>query len=103
LVINPDGARSQLEGAVIMGIGSTLFEEAHIADGMLVNDNIDRYPIMTMRDAPAVEAIFIGDSDVPLGGLGEIGVGPVAAAVGNAIFALTGQRKRSVPFYPVAD
>jgi isoquinoline 1-oxidoreductase beta subunit len=100
LVVNPDGARAQVEGAVTMGIGSTLFERAVIAGGTLVNDNLDRYRVMRMRDAPEIDTIFIGGAEAPLGGLGEIGMGPIGAAIGNAIFAMTRERKRAVPFYP---
>jgi isoquinoline 1-oxidoreductase beta subunit len=45
--------------------------------------------------------VLVGDADVPLGGVGEIGMGPVGAAIGNAIYALTGERKRTIPFFPV--
>jgi isoquinoline 1-oxidoreductase beta subunit len=102
-VINLDGARAQVEGAVVMGVGSSLFERAEIAHGMLVNDNVDRYRLATMRDAPEVDTVFTGTSEVPVGGVGEIGMGPVGAAIGNAVFALTGERKRTVPFYPSAS
>jgi isoquinoline 1-oxidoreductase beta subunit len=99
LVVNPDGARAQVEGAVVMGVGSTLFEQARIADGMLANDNLDTYRVMRMRDSPEVETVFVGHADRPLGGLGEIGMGPVGAAIGNAIYTLTGERKRALPFF----
>jgi isoquinoline 1-oxidoreductase subunit beta len=71
-----------------------------IAGGTLVNDNLDRYRVMRMRDAPEIDTIFIGGAEAPLGGLGEIGMGPIGAAIGNAIFAMTRERKRAVPFYP---
>lgn len=100
LVVNPDALRGQVEGAVVMGIGSALFEQASIVDGMLANDNLDRYRIMRMSDTPEIETVLVGDADVPLGGVGEIGMGPVGAAIGNAIYALTGARKRTIPFFP---
>jgi isoquinoline 1-oxidoreductase beta subunit len=100
LVINPDAVRAQVEGAVVMGIGSALFERASIVGGMLANDNLDRYRIMRMRDTPEIETVLVGDADVPLGGVGEIGMGPVGAAIGNAIYGLTGDRKRTIPFFP---
>jgi isoquinoline 1-oxidoreductase subunit beta len=99
LIVNPDGVRRQIEGGVVMGVGSTLFEEARIADGMLVNNNLDTYRIMRMSDAPEVETVLLGHGDEPLGGVGEIGMGRVGAAIGNALFALTGERKRRVPFF----
>jgi isoquinoline 1-oxidoreductase subunit beta len=102
LVVNPDAVRGQVEGAVVMGVGSALFEKASFVDGMLANDNLDRYRIMRMRDTPEIETVLVGDADVPLGGVGEIGMGPVGAAIGNAIYALTGDRKRTIPFFPAA-
>jgi isoquinoline 1-oxidoreductase beta subunit len=103
LIVNPDGVRRQIEGAVVMGVGSTLFEGARIADGMLANRNLDQYRIARMRDAPDVETLLLGQGDEPLGGVGEIGMGPVGAAVANATWAMTGDRRRSVPFDAAGD
>lgn len=96
LLINPDGAASQIQGAIIMGLSSTLIEEVTVKDGKLSADNFNRYPILTMRDAPEIDIILLESGEVP-NGMGEPPIGPVAAAVANAVFALTGQRLRKLP------
>ena len=96
LVINPDGVKAQSEGAITMGLSSTLFEEARIEDGKVNARNFDAYPLITMRDTPEIEVTVISRGETPLG-VGEPPIGPVAAAVANAVFALTGQRLRSLP------
>jgi isoquinoline 1-oxidoreductase beta subunit len=95
LVVNPDGATSQVEGAVMMGLSSTLVEQLTVKDGQ-VAENFHEYPLLTMADAPDIDTVFVGEGETPLG-MGEPPLGPVAAAVANAVFALTGQRLRSLP------
>jgi isoquinoline 1-oxidoreductase beta subunit len=96
LVINPDGATAQTQGAIVMGLSSTLFEELTIKDGAIVPANFDAYPLLTMADTPEIEVALAGSGDTPYG-MGEPPIGPIAAAVANAIFALTGQRLRRLP------
>ncbi len=96
LVVNPDGATAQVEGAVMMGLGSTLSEQITFKDGQVEAENFYNYPLLTMADAPDIETLLVGDGDTPHG-MGEPPIGPVAAAVANAVFALTGQRLRSLP------
>jgi isoquinoline 1-oxidoreductase subunit beta len=97
LVINPDGARLQIAGAVMMGLSSALFEKVTFRNGMAEQSNFDDYPILSAADAPPVDVHLMGTGDVPAG-LGEPGIGPVAAALGNALFVATGQRLRVLPF-----
>ena len=96
LVINPDGAIAQSQGAIVMGLGSTLLEELTIKDGQFSSSNFDSYPIMTMRRTPQIDIDLLESGEIPFG-MGEPPIGPVAAAVANAVFALTGQRLRSLP------
>ncbi len=96
LVINPDGALSQIQGSIVMGLSSTLIEEVTVEDGQLTADNFNRYPILQMKDIPEIEVILLESSETP-NGMGEPPIGPVAAAVANAVFALTGQRLRNLP------
>ncbi len=100
LTINPDGARAQIEGNVMWGVGSSLIEEVEIADGRIVPANFDGYPLLTMAEAPHVETILLEAGDGKPRGVGEPPIGPVAAAVGSAFFALTGVRLRRIPFTP---
>ena len=96
LVINPDGVRAQTEGAITMGLSSTLIEAAQVANGRLAADNFDRYPLLTMAGAPEINVIVLQGADTPHG-VGEPPIGPIAAAVANAVYALTGQRLRELP------
>jgi isoquinoline 1-oxidoreductase beta subunit len=96
LVINPDGVRAQTEGAIVMGISSALLERATLVDGRVSVNNFDAYPLLRMSDTPAIETVIVPSGDQPFG-VGEPPLGPVAAAIGNAVFALTGQRLRDLP------
>jgi isoquinoline 1-oxidoreductase beta subunit len=96
-VVNPDGAKAQVEGSIIMALSSTLYEKITVENGMVAAANFDTYPLLTMRDAPAIEVALINSSDAPVGGLGEPVIGTIPAAVANAIFTLTGQRLRELP------
>ncbi len=96
LVINPDGAAAQSQGAIVMGLSSTLFEAITVKDGQVEAANFDRYPLLTMKETPEIDIVLLESGQAPLG-VGEPPIGPIAAAVGNAVFALTGQRLRELP------
>lgn len=96
LVINPDGATAQIQGSIIMGLSSTLVEEVAIENGQLAANNFNKYPILRMKQVPKIDVILLESGDKP-NGMGEPPIGPIAAAVANAVFALTGQRLRSLP------
>ena len=98
-VINPDGATAQVQGSIIMGLGSTLIEEMTVQDGVVTPSNFDLYPLLTIADTPKID-VHLRDSDGIPRGVGEPPLGPVAAAVGNAFYALTGVRLRRLPFTP---
>jgi isoquinoline 1-oxidoreductase beta subunit len=95
--INPDGATAQIEGAVVMGTSAALLEEITVRDGRVEAGNFDRYPLLRLRDAPDVETILLEAPDGRPRGLGEPPIGPIAPAIGNALFALTGARVRQLP------
>ena len=99
LPINPDGVIAQTQGAIIMGLGSTLFEEITIEDGRIANSNFDSYRLMTLKETPAIAVDVIRSGDQPFG-MGEPPIGPIAAAVANGLFAATGQRIRELPLRP---
>jgi isoquinoline 1-oxidoreductase beta subunit len=96
LVINPDGAEAQTQGAITMGLSATLLEEALVEDGVLRASNFDRYPLLTMAATPEIDVILLESGESPFG-MGEPPIGPIAAAVANAVFDLTGQRLRQLP------
>jgi len=97
LTINPDGAKAQVEGNIMWGVGSALIEEMTVQDGQVVPANFDRYPLLTMKEAPAVVVTLLEAGDGKPRGVGEPPIGPVAPAIANAFFALTGKRLRQLP------
>jgi isoquinoline 1-oxidoreductase beta subunit len=98
LVVNPAGATLQAQGSVVMGLSSTLREELQIRDGQIVSDNFDTYRLLEMAATPPVRVTFTGGGDVPHG-MGEPVIGPVPAAVANAIRAAGGPRLRRMPLH----
>ncbi|MDB5900281.1 MAG: acylaldehyde oxidase, partial [Ramlibacter sp.] len=96
-VVNPAIVAQQIEGAVIFGLTAALFGRIDIHDGVVQQGNFSAYPMLRLGSAPHVET-WIVTSDRPPGGVGEPGVPPVAPAVANGLFALTGKRHRSLPF-----
>lgn len=95
-VINPDLVRAQVEGGVIFGLGAALAGEITITGGHAVQSNFHDYPVLRLPEVPVVE-VHLLPSEEPPGGVGELPVPPVAAAVANAVFALTGERLRRLP------
>jgi isoquinoline 1-oxidoreductase beta subunit len=95
-VVNPDTATAQIEGGIIFGLSAALFNEITIQDGRVAQSNFSDFPLPKIADAPRIKVEFI-QSNAALGGLGEPGVPPIAPAVANAVFALTGKRVRSLP------
>jgi len=100
LVLNPDIATAQMEGAVIMGIGLTLNTEISFKNGAVVNSNFHDYPVLRISQAPVEINVSFINQDVKPTGLGEPGVPTLAPALANAIFAASGQRYRSLPIKP---
>jgi isoquinoline 1-oxidoreductase beta subunit len=98
--INPERIRSQLEGAVVMGVSLATTGEITFNHGRAEQDNFHTYPITRINGAP--RAIYVhllppADWSMPLGGAGEPGLPPIAPALCNAIYAATGQRIRQLP------
>lgn len=100
-VLNLDGAKAQMEGAVVMGMGLALRTEITFREGAVVNSNFHNYQVLRINEMPNVRVHAV-DSDHPATGLGEPGVGPFAPALSNAIFAASGKRYRDLPFKPMA-
>ena len=95
-MINPDTVRAQMEGGIMFGLSAALYGEINLEKGRVVEGNFDRYDIARLAVAPDVETHII-ESGAPTGGVGEPGVPPIAPAVCNAIFSITGERVRSLP------
>lgn len=95
-VVNPEGAKTQVEGAIAFGL-SALHQEITYAEGRPQNGNFIDYPVMRINEMPKVEVAFVVSSEAPTG-LGEPGVPPVLPAVANAYYQLTKKRIRKLPF-----
>ncbi len=99
-VVNPDGLKHQVEGAVIMGIGGALFESLEFADGRILNPHLRTYRVPRFSDVPELETVLIDRKDVPSAGAGESPIVAIAPAFAEAIFSATGVRLRSMPLAP---
>ena len=97
LVINPDQVRAQCEGAIIMGISAALHEKMEVVDGVLTPTIYGPYQMALMKHAPKeIDVVLLEGSDKP-GAVGEPPLGPIGAAIANAVFRLTGERFRRMP------
>jgi isoquinoline 1-oxidoreductase len=99
-VVNPDELRNQIEGANNMGIGGALFEAIQFENGRILNPHFAQYRVPRFSDAPPIEVVLIDRKDVVPAGAGETPIVGIAPAIGNAIFAATGKRLRSLPMAP---
>jgi nicotinate dehydrogenase subunit B len=99
-IVNPDGLRNQVVGAMIQGLGGALFESVEFANGRITNARFSRYRVPRFSDVPEIEAVLLDRKDIPSAGAGETPIMAVAPAIGNAIFDATGTRLRSLPLVP---
>ena len=96
MVVNPAIVRAQMESGIVYGLTAALYGRINIQGGRVVQSNFHDYQMLRMRDAPDIEVILLPSQEAP-GGVGEPGTPPIAPAVTNAIFSLTGQRIRELP------
>jgi isoquinoline 1-oxidoreductase len=101
-VVNPDGLLNQNSGAIVQGIGGALFEQILFSNGRIQNAAFAQYRLPRFSDTPQIEVVLLDREDLPSAGAGETGIVGLAPAVGNAIFAATGVRLRSLPMAPKA-
>ena len=99
IVVNPDGARSQIEGSLLFGVSNALKERGTVVNGALAQSNFHDYQVLRMDEVPEIEVHLIESTEYPTG-LGEPGTTTIAPALSNAIFAATGARVRQVPLLP---
>lgn len=97
LTVNPEGAANQVEGSIVMGLGGALYEAIDFQNGRVLNAGFTRYRVPRITNAPEIDVALVGDAETPSTGAGEPGIVPVAAAIANALFDLTGQRVRELP------
>jgi isoquinoline 1-oxidoreductase subunit beta len=96
IVINPGIVAQQMESGVVFALTAALHGRIDIEHSVVKQRNFPDYPLVSMKDAPRVETHIV-PSDRHPGGVGEVSVPPLAPALGNALFALTGQRLRDLP------
>jgi isoquinoline 1-oxidoreductase len=102
-IVNPDGLQNQTMGAMVQAIGGALFEAILFSNGRILNSHFAEYRVPRFRDTPQIEVVLLDRKDLPSAGAGETGIVGLAPAVGNAIFAATGVRVRSMPMAPRID
>jgi isoquinoline 1-oxidoreductase beta subunit len=98
-IVNPDTIAAQMESGIVFGLSAALHGAITLEKGRVQQGNFDDYPLVTMKEMPAVEVHIIPSLEPP-GGVGEPGVPPVAPAVANALFAASGARLRTLPMTP---
>ena len=99
-IINPDGARNQIEGGIVQTISRTLLEELQFDRTHITSVDWASYPILRFPDVPRIHISLINRPDEPSWGAGEMAPTVVPAAISNAVFDATALRLRSVPFLP---
>ncbi|HUJ85715.1 MAG TPA: xanthine dehydrogenase family protein molybdopterin-binding subunit [Burkholderiales bacterium] len=96
-MVNPNIVRQQLEGNIIFGMQTALYGEITLENGRVQQNNFDKYLMPRMPETPKIELHIVDSKEKP-GGIGEPGTAVLGPAIGNAIYALTGQRLRKMPF-----
>jgi nicotinate dehydrogenase subunit B len=86
-----------VEGSIVMGLGGALWEAIEFENGRVLNPRLSQYRVPRFTDLPRIECVLLDRKDLPSAGAGECPIITVAPAIGNAIFAATGVRRRSLP------
>jgi isoquinoline 1-oxidoreductase beta subunit len=96
LVVNPLTVTAQVESAVAYGLSAALYGQVTLKNGEVEQSNFHDYPVLRLNEMPKVEVHMVEGGTTPTG-IGEPGTPPIAPAVANALFALTGKRLREMP------
>jgi isoquinoline 1-oxidoreductase len=99
-IINPQGAKLQIEGGLTMGIGYALSEEILFEGGKILVDNFDTYEITRFSNAPQIDVVLIDNNDLPPQGCGEPAITTTGAVIANAIYDACGARLFTLPMTP---
>jgi isoquinoline 1-oxidoreductase beta subunit len=97
VAVNPQMIEAQIQSGIAFGLGAALHGAITFQDGRVQQSNYHDYPSLRMQEMPVVDVHIVPSTD-KMGGVGEPGTPPIAPAVANAVFALTGQRLRELPF-----
>jgi isoquinoline 1-oxidoreductase len=101
IVINPEGARHQMEGGLVMGLGYALTEAVDFKGGQILDTNFDTYEIPKFSWLPQIETVLVENNDIPPQGGGEPSITGVGAVIANAVFDAAGVRLFQMPMTPV--
>jgi isoquinoline 1-oxidoreductase beta subunit len=97
MVVNPDTVVAQMESGIVYGLSAALYGEITLANGAVEQANFPDYDAVRLADAPVMAVHIVDGGSLLVGGVGEPGTPPIAPAVANAVFAVTGKRLRSLP------
>jgi isoquinoline 1-oxidoreductase beta subunit len=97
VAVNPLGIEAQVQSSIVYGLSAALHGKLTMAGGKVVESNFHDYPPLRMFEMPHVDVRVVA-SGAEMGGIGEPATAPIAPAVANAVFALTGRRLRVLPF-----
>jgi isoquinoline 1-oxidoreductase beta subunit len=95
--VNPDQVRAQVEGGIVFGLGAALRQQITLRNGEVEQSTYRDYPVTKLADMPQIETILLETPGEPVGGVGEVPVVPIAAALCNALHQATGTRVRELP------
>ena len=95
-VVHPDLVTAQVEGAILFGLSAALYGEVNVDGGKVTQSNFHDYRVVRMPESPEIDVVLM-PRDAPPGGVGEVGTPPIAPAVANAVFKLTGRPVRALP------
>ncbi|HEY1252215.1 MAG TPA: molybdopterin cofactor-binding domain-containing protein, partial [Thermoanaerobaculia bacterium] len=96
-IVNPNGLRNQVEGAIVQGIGGALFEAIQFGNGKILNPHFAQYRLPRITDVPTIDVVLLDRKDLPSAGAGECPIVGLAPAVASAIFEASGERRRALP------
>ena len=99
-VINPQGARLQIEGCITMGLGSALTEEIRFKGGSILDENFDTYELPRFSWLPEIETVLIDNPEMDPQGCGEPAITTMGAVIANAVYDAVGVRMLELPMTP---
>jgi isoquinoline 1-oxidoreductase beta subunit len=96
--VNPDTVVAQVQGGLIFGLSTAMYNEITFSSGRTDQSNFHDYRVMRINEAPVIDVHLVHNPGAAIGGIGETGTAIAAPALANAIFAATGRRLRRIPF-----
>lgn len=100
IIVNPEGARMQIEGGLTMGLGYALTEEVRFQGGEVLDQNFDSYHLPRFSAVPRIEAVLVRNNELAPQGCGEPAITTAGAVIANAVFDATGARMLRLPMTP---